>query len=153
MSAAAKAEANPAVGCAMPPVVPYLTVKGASAAIDWYGKALGAKEQVRLPADDGKRLMHAAIEVNGGTVFLSDEFVEYDGGSAPKDGQTPPVAIALNLASPAAVDATFKRAVDAGGTGITEPRDEFWGARFAVVADPFGHRWLLNAPLPQSQNG
>ena len=51
------------------------------------------------------------------------------------------------FASPADVDTTFKQAVEAGATGITEPRDEFWGARFAVFGDPFGHRWLLNAAL------
>jgi PhnB protein len=133
--------------CAPPPVIPYLTIRGAANAIDWYKKALGAVEQMRLPADDGKRLMHAAISINGGSVFMSDEFVEYDGGSAPKDGQIPPVAIALNFNSPAEVDSTFKRAVEAGATAVTEPRDEFWGARFAVFGDPFGHRWLLNAAL------
>ena len=140
-------EAHLATVCAPPPVVPYLTVKGAAEAIAWYGKAFGAVEHMRLPAEDGKRLMHAAIGINGGTVFLSDEFVEFDGGSAPKEGQIPPVAMALNLASPAELDATFRRAVDAGATGLTEPRDEFWGARFAVLADPFGHRWMLNSML------
>lgn len=133
--------------CAPPPVVPYLTVKGAADAIAWYARAFGAVEQMRLPAEDGKRLMHAAIAINGGTVFLSDEFVEFDGGSAPKEGQPPPVGMALNLASPADLDATFKRAVDAGAAGFIEPRDEFWGARFAVLTDPFGHRWMLNATL------
>jgi len=93
--------------------------------------------------------MHAAIAINGGSVFLSDEFVEYDGGSAPREGQIPPIAVALNFQSPAEVDAIFKKAVEGGAQGITEPRDEFWGARFAVVADPFGHRWLLNAALPK----
>ncbi|MGE0154396.1 MAG: VOC family protein [Reyranellaceae bacterium] len=130
-----------------PPVVPYLTIRGAAEAIAWYGRVFGAVERMRLPAEDGKRLMHAAIAIGGGTLFLSDEFVEYDGGSAPKDGQIPPVAIALNLQSPADVDTTFGRAVAAGAQGLTEPRDEFWGARFAVLGDPFGHRWLLNAAL------
>jgi PhnB protein len=141
------AETNSAEECKPPPVIPYLTVKGAKDAIAYYVKAFNAVEQMTLPAEDGKRLMHAAIALNGGTVFLSDEFVEYDGGSAPKEGQIPPVGIALNFDEPSDVDATFKRAVDAGGIGVTEPRDEFWGARFAVVADPFGHRWLLNAAL------
>lgn len=133
--------------CKPAAVIPYLTVRGASEAIGWYGKVFGAVEQMRLPAQDGKRLMHAAISINGGSVFLSDEFIEYDGGSAPKEGQIPPVAIALNFGSPQDVDGTFKRALDAGAAGVIEPRDEFWGARFAVFRDPFGHRWLLNAAL------
>ncbi len=135
--------------CTPPPVIPYLTIRGAASAIEWYKTVFGAVEQMRLPAEDGKRLMHAAIAINGGPVFMSDEFVEYDGGSAPKEGQIPPIALALNLDSPAEVDATFKRAVREGAQGVTEPKDEFWGARFAVVADPFGHRWLLNAALPK----
>lgn len=134
--------------CAPPPVIPYLTIRGAANAIDWYKKVFDAVEQMRLPAEDGNRLMHAAIAINGGSVFLSDEFVEYDGGSAPREGQIPPVATALNFQSPAEVEAILK-AVEAGAQGVTEPRDEFWGARFAVVADPFGHRWLLNAALPK----
>jgi len=133
--------------CKPQTVIPYLTIRGAAKAIEWYAKVFGATEQMRLPAEDGKRLMHAALALNGGTVFMSDEFVEYDGGSAPKEGQIPPIAIALNFEAPGDVDATFKRAVAEGASGITEPRDEFWGARFAVVGDPFGHRWLLNAAL------
>jgi len=81
--------------------------------------------------------------------YLTVKGAEYSESSAPQAGQVPPVAVALNFCSPADVDATFKSALAAGGKGITEPRDEFWGARFAVVADPFGHRWLLNAALPK----
>jgi uncharacterized glyoxalase superfamily protein PhnB len=141
-------DAKPAEECKPQPVIPYLTVKGAKDAISYYVKAFNAVEQMTLPAEDGKRLMHAAVMINGGAVFMSDEFPEYGESSAPQPGQAPPVAVALNFSAPGDVDATFKRAVAAGGTGITEPRDEFWGARFAVVADPFGHRWLLNAALP-----
>jgi PhnB protein len=49
------------------------------------------------------------------------------------------------------VDATFRRAVDAGCSGLQEPQDMFWDARFAMLADPFGHRWFLNAPLPKKK--
>lgn len=133
--------------CAPQPVTPYLTVDGAADAIAYYAKAFGAVERMRLPADDGRRLMHACIGINGGSVFLSDSFPEYGESSVPRTGEVPPVAIALNLDSPADVDTTFHRAVAAGGTAVTEPRDEFWGARFAVLSDPFGHRWLLNAAL------
>ena len=61
------------------PVIPYLTVRGAVEAIAFYQKAFGATETMRMAAEDGKRLMHAELSVNGGTLFLSDEFLEHDG--------------------------------------------------------------------------
>jgi PhnB protein len=133
------------------PTSPYLTVKGAAEAIAFYQKAFGAKEKGRMAAQDGKRLMHADLTINGGTVMLSDEFPEHGGPSAPANGTQPPVAITIQYNKPADVDATFRRAVDAGCTSTMEPQDTFWDARFAVLADPFGHRWMLNAPLPKKK--
>jgi PhnB protein len=127
-------------------VTPYLTVNGAAEAIAFYQKAFGAKEEMRMPAQDGKRLMHAHLSINGGALFLSDEFPEHGDVTAPKNGQSP-VAVALAFAKPADVDATYKRAVAAGAKGTLEPGDQFWGARFAMLTDPFGHRWMLDAPL------
>jgi PhnB protein len=128
-------------------VIPYLTVKGAAQAIAFYQKAFGATENMRMPAQDGKRLMHADLSVNGGKVFLSDEFPEHGGPGAPTEKGSP-VAVALAFGKPAQVDATFKQAVAAGAKSVAEPADQFWGARFAMLTDPFGHRWMLNAPLP-----
>ena len=133
------------------PTNPYLTVKGAAAAIALYQKAFGAKEKQRLPAQDGKRLMHAELSINGGTVMLSDEFTEHGGPQAPTMAKPPPVAIAIQYAKPAQVDATYHRAVEAGCKSVQEPQDMFWDARFAVLTDPFGHRWMLNAPLPRKK--
>jgi len=130
---------------------PYLTVKGAADAIAFYKKAFGAKENTRMPAQDGKRLMHADLSINGGTVMLSDEFPEHGGPTAPSGGKRPPVAIAIQYAKPAEVDATFRRAVEAGGKSTMEPQDTFWDARFAMLVDPFGHQWMLNAPLPKKK--
>jgi PhnB protein len=62
-----------------------------------------------------------------------------------------PVAIAIQFAKPAEVDATFRQAVKAGCKSTMEPQDTFWEARFAMLADPFGHRWMLNAPLPKKK--
>jgi PhnB protein len=132
------------------PVVPYLTVRSAVDAIAFYQKAFGATETMRMAAEDGKRLMHAELAINGGTLFLSDEFSEHGGPTAPATGDKPAVAVALALTAPAEVDATFSRAVSAGAEGTMEPADQFWGARFAMLTDPFGHRWMLNAPLPQA---
>lgn len=131
---------------------PYLTVKGAADAIAFYQKAFDAKENTRLPAQDGKRLMHAEIAINGGIVMLSDEFPEHAQGGAvlaPSKDKPTSVAIVIHYGAPAEVDATFRRAVDAGCTSTLAPEDMFWGARFAMLSDPFGHRWMLNAPLPQ----
>jgi uncharacterized glyoxalase superfamily protein PhnB len=133
------------------PTSPYLTVKGAADAIALYKKAFGAKEKARMPAHDGQRLMHADLTINGGTILLSDEFPEYGGPSAPSNGTPPPVAITIQYKKPADVDATFQRAIAVGCKSVQEPEDAFWDARFAMLTDPFGHRWMLNAPLPKKK--
>ncbi len=135
----------------MQPLNPYLTVKGAADAIAFYQKAFGAKENHRMPAQDGKRVMHAELAVNGGIVMLSDEFpehVEHGAVRAPSPDNPAPVAVAMHFGAPAEVDAAFKRAVEAGCKSTMAPEDTFWNARFAMLKDPFGHRWMLNAPLP-----
>ncbi|MGE3149775.1 MAG: VOC family protein [Pseudorhodoplanes sp.] len=136
---------------AMSPITPYLTVRDAKAEIEFYKTAFGATENVRMPAQDGKRLMHADVTINGGRVLLSDEFPEYaeHGGAAPAPTQDKPagVAIAIQLTDPAEVDAIHRRAVAAGCVSAMAPEDTFWEARFALLKDPFGHRWMLNAPL------
>ena len=135
-------------------VVPYLTVKDASAAIDFYKKAFGAKEISRGLAQDGKRLMHSDISINGGSVFVMDEFPEFGdhAAKAPNGNQSPPVSMVINYATPTEIDAAYQRAVDAGCKGVQEPNDTFWDARFAILADPYGHTWMLNAPLPAKKN-
>jgi PhnB protein len=133
----------------MPPITPYLTIKGADAAIAFYAKAFGATENSRLPAEDGKRLMHADISIYGGRVLMSDEFPEYGmEDRAPASEHASSVAVALHFKTPAEIDVAFKRAIDAGAKVVTEPADMFWGGRFAALSDPFNHRWLMHAPLP-----
>jgi len=129
---------------------PYLTVNGAAEAIALYQKAFGAKEVQRMQAQDGKRLMHVELNINGGTVMLSDEFREHGPPLAPTPTNPPPVAVAIQYADPAEVDATYRRAVEAGCQSTLEPQDMFWEARFAMLVDPFGHRWMLNAPKKKS---
>jgi PhnB protein len=134
-------------------ITPYLTVRGAAKAIDFYVAAFGATENARMPAEDGRRLMHACLTINGGNVMLSDEFPEFcEGGALAPSAERPAgVAVALHCARPAEVDALYDRAVAAGCTGTTAPHDAFFGLRFAMLGDPFGHRWMLTAPLPQAQ--
>jgi PhnB protein len=134
-------------------IIPYLTVKGAADAIAFYTKAFGAIETKRQTADDGKRLMHAVLLINGGMVMLADEFPERGGTPAPTPGKTTPLAITINFDSAGEVDATFDRAIAAGAKGRRSPADMFWGGRFAVVEDPFGHRWMLSAWFDQSEEG
>src|SRR5262245_35127691 len=104
------------------PTSPYLTVKGAADAIDLYKKAFGAKEKGRMPAQDGRRLMHADLTINGGTVMLSDEFPEHGGPAAPapSNGTPPPVAVTIQYKKPADVDTTFQRAIAAGCKTVME---------------------------------
>lgn len=132
----------------MPPITPYLTVKGANNAIAFYKKAFGATENARLPYEDGKRLMHAEISLHGSIILLSDEFPEFSEVPAPVSAQSSPVAVALHFRKPAELDAAFKRASEAGARTVTAPADMFWGGRFAALADPFNHRWIMHAPLP-----
>ncbi len=125
-------------------LTPHLTIpdKRGSEAIDFYTKAFGAVEQVRMPGDDGIRLMHAHLHMNGASLMLADDFPEYHGG-----GTTPPAAgVTLHLQVDN-VDAWYDRAVAAGAEGIMPPEDMFWGDRYSQVKDPFGHRWAIGAPV------
>ena len=115
----------------LPPLVPHLVVEGAVDALEFYGKAFGATETLRMPAEDGKRLMHAQMNVNGATVFLMDYFPEY---CSHGDGKTEsPTKLGastflIHLEVPNC-DEAYKRAIAAGATSILEPWDAFWGAR------------------------
>jgi PhnB protein len=130
-----------------PTIVPYLAVSDAAAAIDFYKRAFGAQEKMRVPGEN-RGIMHAEVLINGGLVMLTDSAPEM-GFPAPNPGDRVPVGIMVAWTKPAEVDAVFARAVEAGGTAETEPRDEPWGSRFAGVIDPFGQRWWLHAPLAE----
>ena len=134
-------------------VIPHLVLENAADALDFYKKALGADEVVRIAAQDGKRLMHAEILVNGARVFLRDHFPEHqrgDGGrvSAPKPLGGTSVTIHLEVQN---CDEAFNRAMAAGASEIMPPWDALWGERYAQVLDPFGHSWSFAHPLPQKQ--
>jgi PhnB protein len=114
-------------------VTPHLVVNDGNAAIEFYKKALGASEVIRMPAQDGKRLMHSEINVGGARIFVMDDFPEHR-GSHGVDAVFPPdqikgtsVTMHLEVEN---CDAAVKRARDAGATVTLEPWDSFWGARF-----------------------
>ncbi len=122
-------------------LMPHLVCKDAAAAIEFYKAALGAEEMMRLPTPDG-RLMHAGIMVSGNVIMLVDEFRDAgpNANAAPTTLGGTPVTLHLQVPN---VDALFQRAVDAGAKSVMPPADMFWGDRYGVVEDPFGHRWSL----------
>ncbi|CAN5619304.1 VOC family protein [soil metagenome] len=128
-----------------PDLSPYLTIADAAAAIDFYVDAFNAVELGRVPGPGGK-LMHAAIQINGRTVLMSDDFPEYNDGksSSPIALGGSPVTIHLTVAD---VDARFQQAIDAGATVVMPLEDQFWGDRYGIVRDPFGHLWSLAQPV------
>ena len=119
-------------------VTPYLCVRGAAQAIEFYKKAFGAQELSRMPGPDG-RIGHAEIKIGDSVIMLSDEFPEMGGKSAQSLGGTP-VGIMLYVDN---VDAVFDRAVAAGATSKQAPANQFWGDRFGRLTDPFGHDWSV----------
>lgn len=124
-------------------IFPHLCIMGAKDAVEFYKKALGATEVMILPHEDGKRLMHAALDIGGAQVFIHDEFPEYKEshpdkiGSPVRIGSTS-VTVHVNVKD---CDTAFRRATGAGAKSIVEPHDAFWGDRYAQVVDPFGHSW------------
>jgi PhnB protein len=131
---------------AMTGVVPHLTIRDnrASEAIDFYTKAFGATESNRHMADDGKRILHAHLDLNGGPLMLNDDFPEMGGGQ----GSPPPAGVGLHLDVPDA-DAAWDRAL-AAGASVRFPLDnQFWGQRYGQVTDPFGHIWSIGGPVTE----
>ena len=127
-------------------VSPYLTVKGAKAAIKFYGKIFDAKCSSVMEADDGERIMHATLMIQGNPVMLSDEFPEFDGEPGAEAGKGSPVAVSITLKSAEEVDRIYNLAIENGSLKSHAPEDMFWGDRFCQFYDPFGHRWMLLAP-------
>lgn len=125
-------------------VTPHLTIGGkrAAEAIDFYKRAFIAEPAMEpMKAEDGERIMHAHLKINGGSVMLNDDFPEYRGSAAGA-----PAAVTLHLPTDDA-DAWFARAVDAGATPTMPLADMFWGDRYGQVTDPFGHSWSIGSPI------
>ena len=119
-------------------VTPYLIVDGGAAAIDYYKKAFGAEELVRMPGPGGK-VMHAEIQIGDSRIMLADEFPQMDARGPRSSGGTP-VSILLYVAD---CDAVFNRAVGAGATVKRPIKDQFYGDRSGTLEDPFGHCWSI----------
>ena len=123
-------------------VTAHLTIRDrrGKEAVDFYRRAFGAETAMEpVLAEDGERIMHAHLMINGGHLMLNDDFPEYGGGEKEPGGLT------LHLQVEDA-DAAWQRATAAGATEIMPLADQFWGDRYGQVRDPFGFRWSIGAP-------
>ena len=119
-------------------VTPHLVVSDAAAAIEFYQKAFGAEEVSRMPGPEGK-IMHAAIRIGDSPLMLNDEFPNM-GTVGPKAIGGSAVTIHLYVKD---ADAVWDSATKAGAKVIVPIDDMFWGDRYGVIEDPFGHRWSI----------
>jgi PhnB protein len=117
---------------------PYLIVKGASRALDFYKKAFGAEQLFRMDGPGGN-VMHAEMQIGDSRLMLADEFPDM-GYVAPKPGDGASNSIYLYVED---VDKRFQRAIDAGAQVMRPVHDEFYGDRTGTLTDPFGHVWNL----------
>ena len=121
-------------------ITPYLSVSGGEKAIEFYEKAFGAQELMRMPGPNGKGIGHAELQIGDSRLMLADEFPEMNFRSPSSLGGTP-VMMHLYVDD---CDAWFARAVNAGAK-VTRPlEDQFYGDRGGCVEDPFGHSWYLS---------
>ncbi|MDD5463159.1 MAG: VOC family protein [Methylococcales bacterium] len=119
-------------------VTPHLICAGVTDAIEFYKKAFNAIEVMRLLGPQGK-LIHASIQIGDSIVMLADEFPDW-GSFGPKSLKGTPVTIHLQVDD---VDAVFKQAVSAGAEIKMPVNDMFWGDRYGIIEDPFGHYWSI----------
>jgi PhnB protein len=118
---------------------PYLIIKGAADAIEFYKKAFGATELFRFPAPDGK-IGHAEIKIGDSPIMLADEYADM-GYNGPKSLGGSPVSLMIYVED---VDTVFNRAVDVGATVKEAVSDKFYGDRIGTLVDPFGHVWHVS---------
>jgi PhnB protein len=119
-------------------LIPYLAVDDAAAAIEFYKRAFGATERMRMDADG--KIAHAELEIGDSVFMLADQF--------PMSSTRPPKELGGTTAGifvyTEDIDALFAQAIDAGATSVMDPENMFWGDRFGTLTDPFGHVWNLS---------
>jgi len=119
-------------------ITPYLIIKGASAAIDFYRKAFGATELFRMPDPSGKGVAHAEIKIGDSPIMLADEQPQLYRSPLSLGGT--PVSLMLYVED---VDKIFPQAVAAGAKVVKPVQDQFYGDRSGTLQDPFGHQWTI----------
>src|SRR5262249_33517094 len=120
-------------------VTPHLVCRNAPAAIEFYKKAFRAEEIKRMPGPDGRTIMFAELKIGDSRVFLNDEFPQM-GCKSPQALGGSPVTVHLYVED---VDAVYNQAVSAGATAAMPVQDQFWGDRYGMLVDPFGHTWSV----------
>ena len=123
-------------------IQPYLYIRGAAEAIDFYKKVFGATERMCMPQPDG-RIGHAEILFGDSVIMLADEHPEKEIHS-PKHFGGSPISIMLYVED---CDAVYQQALSAGAKSLREPADQFYGDRMAGVEDPFGFQWWLGTHI------
>lgn len=119
-------------------LTPYMTVRDAVRAIDFYKQAFGAQERGVMKGPDGK-VMHAELKIGDSVIMLADEFPEF-GAVAPESGASTSMGLHIYVTD---VDDAFDRAVKAGAKVEMPVSDQFWGDRYGKLRDPFGHKWSI----------
>jgi PhnB protein len=126
-------------------VTPYLSVRGAEAAIEFYRKAFGAEEIYRIPMPEGK-VGHAELQIGSSRIMLADEFPGMPDNVIASPASLAGSSIGLNLYLPD-VDAAFARAIAAGATVRRPVQDMFYGDRSGTLMDPYGHIWTVSTRI------
>jgi PhnB protein len=119
-------------------ITPYMTVRDAARAIEFYKQAFGAKEKGTMKGPDGK-VMHAELVIGDSIIMLADEFPEF-GSLSPQTTGGSGTGLHIYIED---VDSAFDRAVKAGATVEMPVADMFWGDRYGKLRDPFGHKWSI----------
>ncbi len=127
-------------------LTPHLVVRNAAEAIEFYKKAFGAAEVRRIMAPDGKSIQHAELRIGDSCVLLNDEFPDW-GVYSPLQYNGTAVTLHLYVAD---ADRLFQQAVEAGAQVVFPLADQFWGDRYGIVQDPYGHRWSIATRIKEA---
>lgn len=123
-------------------LTPYLVIRNASSAIEFYQKVFGAAEQLRMEDPSGK-IGHAELKIGDSVLMLADEYPDM-GFTGPEAIGGSPVSLMVYVKD---VDATFKHAIDLGATEVKPVQDQFYGDRAGTLKDPFGHIWTISTHI------
>ena len=127
-----------------PTVSLSLTVKDSAKALTFYAQALGAKELYRLPTPDGG-VAHAEFMLGNTRIYISDESEQWQAFAMPEGAMASCLFTVMNDDC----DTAYERALRAGAISLSAPENKFWGARSALIRDPFGYRWCLNQMIEE----
>lgn len=133
-------------------LTPHLTVDGGLKALAFYAKAFGAREVYSMKSPDGRQVLNALLSIGDSVFMLNDPSPQAPGLAAPTQAKATTAVMHLYVED---CDAQFQRAVAAGAAPVMPPTPMFWGDRYGLVADPFGHHWAIatriEEPTPEER--